>query len=650
MFFCCQIVIKLKKLCFFAGDITLLMTKSTGIFILLWAITIQAGAVSWTSKVDSLENLIPNEKSDSGKFELYIKIIDDLLNNTPSDAFDYIQKAKNLADQTHDTFQIVRSLTRLSDFYTQMGEYSISLENAYHALDLSKNNKKLQSLCHNRIARIHASLKNFREALEHNRMSMLLYKQIGDTTGMIVDFQNMGSSFLDLKQYDSALYYLRMADSLSIVRTGEHDTYAASSLGLVFIETKQLDSALYYHRIAYEIDSSQQQQFLMALDEQYISLTYFKMKKYDLAQKYAFKSIARADSIKAYDIKIDNYEVLYKTYEAEQDFPAALKYCLLFSQTKDTLRIKNNASLILGLEAKYKVREQENKLEANEAAVTLLEKQKTLLLIIVVISILFLISVFIFAIMVYRRQSSNKKLMHELKMADDSKERMISIISHDLRSSVGSLRNAAQLISEGIIEGNDTTHLLESFYPVADSTYDLLENLLTWTQYSKGKLNTSFRHIQLADVVKKTINHTTPLAESKNIKLLDSTTDQKLYADQNMILCVLRNLISNAIKFSYPDTKVVISSRLEDNLCVVSVTDQGVGIKEEVLGKIFESPQFLHSSGTMGERGSGLGIALCKTFVQKHGGRIWAESTPDKGSTFFFSIPVNTKQFNPEEY
>ena len=243
MFFCCQIVIKLKKLCFFAGDITLLMTKSTGIFILLWAITIQAGAVSWTSKVDSLENLIPNEKSDSGKFELYIKIIDDLLNNTPSDAFDYIQKAKNLADQTHDTFQIVRSLTRLSDFYTQMGEYSISLENAYHALDLSKNNKKLQSLCHNRIARIHASLKNFREALEHNRMSMLLYKQIGDTTGMIVDFQNMGSSFLDLKQYDSALYYLRMADSLSIVRTGEHDTYAASSLGLVFIETKQLDSA-----------------------------------------------------------------------------------------------------------------------------------------------------------------------------------------------------------------------------------------------------------------------------------------------------------------------------------------------------------------------------------------------------------------------
>ena len=110
-----------------------------------------------------------------------------------------------------------------------------------------------------------------------------------------------------------------------------------------------------------------------------------------------------------------------------------------------------------------------------------------------------------------------------------------------------------------------------------------------------------------------------------------------------MILCVLRNLISNSIKFSHPNSKVTIQSEIKKDMCIVSVSDEGIGIKPEVLKKIFESPQDLHSSGTMGERGSGLGIALCRTFIQKHRGKLWAESVPEKGSTFFFSIPVTTK-------
>jgi signal transduction histidine kinase len=597
-------------------------------------------AENWRKEADSLEFLLANEKTDTGKIELYITLNSLLLSNKPEKAFEYALVARKIAEGLNDTARIIRSILRECDFYTQMGDYSVSLENAYHGIDLAGKDKRLLTLCHNRIANIHTYLKNHEEALYHHRKSMNLDKEIGDTENVAIDYCNMGTCFADMSVYDSALYYLRTSNSIVIRHSGRPDPYSLSHIGNTYAKMKNFDSAIYYHLLAYRYDSLDEQQYEMSVDEFYIANTYFEMHNYSKALKYAFRSVDRAKSINLYDIPLFNYEILSKIYKEEGNYHKAFEYAIMMNALKDTLRYKSSESLILGLETKYKVKEQESKLKAKELEMQLLERQKTLFVILSLISVLFVLSLVITMVLIYRRQRANRELMHQLKLSNNSKERLISIISHDLRGSVGTLRSAAKAISEGMTDIEDTRALLESFYPIADSTFDLLENLLTWAKYSKEKLVPSFDTVDIREIIEKSIKHINHLAASKSININNHVVSALVKADKNMMLAVVRNLLSNAIKFSHPNGEVNIQSELEDEKLIISFEDHGLGMSHDLLSKVFELTSNIHTPGTMGEGGSGLGLSICRTFVQKHGGKLWAKSTEGKGSTFYYSLPL----------
>ncbi|MBA7533028.1 Phytochrome-like protein cph1 [subsurface metagenome] len=175
---------------------------------------------------------------------------------------------------------------------------------------------------------------------------------------------------------------------------------------------------------------------------------------------------------------------------------------------------------------------------------------------------------------------------------------------------------------------------------MADTTYDLLENLLTWTKCNKERIAPSFENINLKKIAEKSIEHTHHFAVAKFITTINKIEDTNVLADSNMILSVMRNMLTNAIKFSHPKSEVMLGSVVENSNVVVSIHDDGIGIEPEVLENLFKNPEDFQSSGTMGERGSGLGISICKTFLESHNGKIWAESTFGEGSTFYFSLPL----------
>ncbi len=588
-------------------------------------------AENWTEVADSLQLALSSEQTDSGKIVLNLKLCDILLRNHPDKAFEYASMAKKIAAEAGDTSFIIRSILKQCDFYSQIGEHSTAIELAYNALNIAGNNYRLLSLCHNRIATVHSDVGNLYETLDHNKKALHYSRMEGDSTGIMVDLHNLGGSYIMLKIYDSALYYLRITNHYEIKHKGRPDPYSLSNIGNVFLETGQYDSALYYHLLAYKYDQIDDQKYLMAIDQQFIANTLFKMKRMWEAKEYALKSIDLANELKAHDLLIDSYEILYQIYSKAGSFKNAFEYSLLYNEAKDTLLENSKQSLILGLEMKHKVKEQEAKMH-------LLEKQKTLYLILTIVSILFFVSMIFIALLVYRRQRVYRELTHQLQLANDSKERLLSVISHDLRSSVGTLRNAAKVISEGITDVDETRNLLESFFPVADSTYDLLENLLTWAKCSKENIAPDFTLINLKDIINKTIEHTHHLAVSKSIKIVNTLSDQFIKADKNMILSVSRNILNNSIKFSHPNSEVLIESKNTEDMVIVSVTDSGIGMEPEQLKTIFENPEENQSVGTMGERGSGLGIIICKAFLKSHGGNIWAESTFGKGTTFYFSL------------
>jgi two-component system, sensor histidine kinase and response regulator len=594
-------------------------------------------AESWKKTVDSLRNRLNKEESDSGKVSLLLELKDALISSQPEEAYKNAVEARKLAEKIGDTTNIVRSMLGECDYFTRIGEYSSALEISYSALSISHTNIKLLSLCHNRIATIHSVLDNYEEALQHNKMCLKYDVVLNDSNSIAVDIHNIGASFMDLKKYDSSLYYLNIAYRYELQKTGQPDPYCLSNIGFVYAETNKFDSALFYHYMAYKLDSIADADYEMAIDENFLATTYFRMKKFREAKAFAYKSIERSKRIKLYDTPLDNYELLYKIYEKEGNYKKAFEYALLSIQISDTLKLRSKESLIIGLETKYRLKVNENIFKVKEAEMA---KQKRLFITLAVVSILFVISLFITLIIIFRRQKVNRALMHELTVANESKERLISIISHDLRGSIGTLKSAAKAISEGMTDLEDTRNLLESFYPVADSTYDLLENLLTWARISKNTLAPFFDVLDIHELVEKSLDHTKHLANSKSIKFINKVESVPIKVDKNMILAVIRNLLSNAIKFSYPGTDVLIESSIRDGQIIVAVEDQGVGISKEGLLKIFDVQNNYHSSGTRGERGSGLGLPLSKIFIQKNGGKIWVESFEGEGSTFYFSLPI----------
>ncbi|MBN1599828.1 MAG: tetratricopeptide repeat-containing sensor histidine kinase [Bacteroidales bacterium] len=617
------------------------MTRSICLIIAIIYCLNNISGKDWKSSADSLERQLIFEKNDTALFEIYADLNYYLLGNDPQRAYQYALAARKIAEKLNDSVLIVRSILREVDFYNQIADYNSALQLAYDALKIAGNDIDMQGLCHNRIATVHSGLKNYEETLKHNLKCLQTASELGDSDIIATHIHNIGRTYIYLKQYDSALYYLHASNNYEISKRGRPSPYSLSNIGNVYLAQGKYDSSLYYHLEAYKYDSLDNEKYLMAIDEQYLSNVYLKQKNYSRALEMVNKSQKRLQKFGAYDLQVENYEILYKILSATGNYKKAFEYALLLDQTKDTLRKMSNQSLLLGLETRFNFQEQENKLKAKEEALLLLEKQRLLFIILSVVSILFLLSMVVIVIMVYRRHKINKELMLQLKRANESKDRMISIISHDLRSSVGTMRIAAKTISEGMADIEDTKELLESFYPVVDSTYDLLDNLLTWAKYNRDEIKPKFTTVNLRDIADKSVEHTHHLALSKSVNTINKISSYTVKADQNMILSVLRNMLSNAIKFSHPRNNVTIDMKKDSEYITVSVQDEGVGMDADVLNKIFTSPEDVHATGTMGERGSGLGISLCKTFMDIHGGKLWAESEIGKGSTFYFSLPVN---------
>lgn len=237
-----------------------------------------------------------------------------------------------------------------------------------------------------------------------------------------------------------------------------------------------------------------------------------------------------------------------------------------------------------------------------------------------------------------------EKQTKELRELNATKDKFMSIIAHDLKSPFNAIIGFTDLMLRNFDQLDDDTFLkgLRTIESASNHAYKLLENLLIWSQNQSGRREYSPEHINL----KAQINESLKLVESTAVKkgVQISIRINKAYtvfADKNMIDSILRNLISNAIKFSNKGGKIKVTATQVDQEVHISVSDNGVGISPERLSAIFEIDKRTNTAGTENELGTGLGLILCKDFVTRHNGKIWAESTLDEGSSFTFSLPLN---------
>ncbi len=242
----------------------------------------------------------------------------------------------------------------------------------------------------------------------------------------------------------------------------------------------------------------------------------------------------------------------------------------------------------------------------------------------------------------FKRQEENlRKIANQLKESNATKDKIFSIIGHDLRGPIGNLKAMIEFIAENPNEF-DTNELIEtisSLQETSTQTYELLENLLSWAKTQQNLHEFSPSEFNILNIVKTTVNFSKQMAKAKNISIKISSPDN-LYviADVNMIKAVIRNLISNAIKFTKTNGKIFVKLNDDVNFVTVMIQDNGVGIPEKNLEKLFKEGSYLTTYGTNKEKGTGLGLKLCYDFIKKNSGKIWVESEINKGTTFYFTL------------
>jgi two-component system sensor histidine kinase/response regulator len=231
----------------------------------------------------------------------------------------------------------------------------------------------------------------------------------------------------------------------------------------------------------------------------------------------------------------------------------------------------------------------------------------------------------------------------ELRRTINNRDKMYSVIAHDLRSPMASIRMvlnlAVNVVSPDTV-GPEIFELLDKANRESEETHDLLDNLLKWTKSQTGRLNVVYQDFDLDEVVPGVVDIFTMIAEMKKITLQYIPSEEKItvHADNDMVKTVIRNFLSNAIKFTPEGKGIEVFFKREGDFARISVRDHGVGIAADRVETIFHKGETTY--GTGGEEGSGLGLQLCQDFARKNGGDAYVESVEGEGSTFSFTIPI----------
>jgi signal transduction histidine kinase/PAS domain-containing protein len=243
--------------------------------------------------------------------------------------------------------------------------------------------------------------------------------------------------------------------------------------------------------------------------------------------------------------------------------------------------------------------------------------------------------------------SNHKENEKNLQELNATKDRFFSIIAHDLKTPFTSILAFSELIQKNTAKFNAARieQMAFSIKKSAQNAYALLENLLSWSRLQTGALQSKPELMDAVNILRDNVDLFSAISALKGVSIhTEATSEGTVYSDKQMLNTVLRNLITNAIKFSHPNSSIILGSRTKENMVQFKVQDFGTGIEPRFIDRLFDIESSFSTTGTNNEKGSGLGLILCKEFVEKSGGTMWLETIVGKGTCFYFTVPAGDLQ------
>ena len=573
------------------------------------------------------------------------------------EAIETLKLAQELSNQGGYTDLEVKTLNDQANEWGYMGQYAQSLKTYLEGIELSKedDNKPRLSILYENVANVYADQKDYDEALEYYKLVKKINEELGNPVFMAETNSNLASVYADMGELEYAMFHIN-----SSISTFEKESildwlaYAYEIKGKTYLKEADYKWALYWY--------SQGELLQKKLNDDRgkidlfngISEAYIGQKQDSLAEDYALRSMALAEQIKYKDGQLKCAELLYRINKNNEDLLCALEYHEMYQALFDTLS-KNKSRMSMELLKTKTAYERQKELLIADNDKALAKQRRYINLTLFVICIIGLI-----AYLMFRSRKIHQRLNVELNAQKDileerevqlkennaTKTKLFSIIGHDLRGPIGALQGLLTMYTQGDMSKNEFLGLIPKLRNDIEHISFTLNNLLSWGHTQMNGAITKPGLLTLETIVDDNLNLLSEQAAAKSIRMVSNLQgNTQSWADENQIDIVLRNLISNAIKFTPDNGMITIDAKEAEKHWEISVRDTGVGMTEEVRNQLFSENTNASTHGTNNEKGTGLGLSLCKEMVEKNQGMIWVESTPRKGSCFYFTLPKATKKF-----
>lgn len=586
-------------------------------------------------------------------------------------SLDYLEQSLELYEDLNDTVNIVKTLNNLGVISQISGQLSNALEFLQKSLAFKLNLKDTLSTAKtlNNIGVIYKDVGNYDDARRFFIQALEFYQTLKNEQGISVVYNNLGQISELEGNTKGALDYFEQ--SLALKRnTGDERGIGntLNNIGKLFLDNNELQKAKTYFGEAARVREKIGDKHGEASTLNSLANLYLKQGNYTAAEDHFLQSNQIAEQENLLGIMQRNFFGLSRLFEATGETGKALESYKQFTITKDSIFSRDLNTQLAHLKVQYDWEKSQRELELlrHQNQIKELElsnARKGQIQLFFVIIILVLTGVFLVLYMQNRtKQRLNKQLSDynreleyrvkertkELEEANATKDRFFSIIAHDLRSPFNGLIGFTDLLSESYDElsEDEKKEFIKLLKDSTNDVYKLLENLLTWASTQTGKLQINKITIDLGSITKDIVAQNKSAANNKSLDVSVHTSSQhKAYADLDSVNTVIRNLLSNAVKFTPRGGKIeIVIDEIQgddgNEYLRFNIKDNGVGIKQDHLEKLFELQLNAKSFGTENETGTGLGLILCKEFVEKNDGQIFVESRHGEGSTFSFTLPV----------
>lgn len=613
-------------------------------------------------------------------------------------ALDYHLQALNLYDEMGDETGIATAQTNIGQIFLEQGYYERATDYLFRALLLYEKGGNMHGMAEvlNNLGVISETQKDFDQAEKFHLQSLAIKQELDDIIGISLSYNNLGLVFQGKQMFEKAMEFFMLAlDIREDLGDNRQIANTVRNIGFLYYLMNDNNNSGRFLNRSLQLYSEVDDNNGIARTYNLLGRLHLQTGETDLSRDYFNHSLTTAKELEQNNLITENYSGLAELMASIGDYRMAYDYQQKIIFLKDSIYNNDSFRKTVEIQQMYDHERKESEMELNlkNEQINFLSSQRDRLLrnfliagvVLVLISLFLLYNRFLIAknanslleqqkneitltneklislnhnLIEQKKKSeelnqqlqfSNQKLQDSEKNLieiNSTKDKFFSIISHDLRNPFAAIVSFSRILKRDI--ENLTVEELHELALELDKSVlkinNLLENLLQWSRTQTGKIKYQPEYIAIHEIVKENLNLFKNNAREKRITLIDRVDDNTpVWADPNMTDTVIRNLLSNALKYTNEGGRIVINSEFRDHKVFISVEDNGVGMSEVNKNKIFRVDTLHSTYGTMDEKGSGLGLLLCKEFVEKQGGEITFESELNKGSTFTFSLPPEKK-------